>query len=116
MKQNIFIRRSAYLLIATGILHNLIGIGIGFNILSEITREGLFNTINAQIDRNAVFWFLFSGFAMMLWGALFLELKRVPKSFTWSLLLMSILGVFIMPVSGIWLIIPQAIYILWYQR
>ena len=113
---NKHLKNSAYFLVATGILHNIIGLGIGFSVLSEILQEGLFNTINAQYDRNAMFWFLFSGFAMMLWGSLFFQLKRVPESFSWSLLVLSLLGVFIMPVSGIWLIIPQAIYMLWYQR
>jgi len=110
------IRRSAYLLIATGIIHNLVGLGIGFSVLNDLLREGLFNTINVEHDRNAIFWFLFSGFAMMLWGALILEIKQIPKTFSWSLLVLSILGAFIMPASGFWLVIPQAIYMIWHQR
>ena len=32
--------------------------------------SGLFNTVNGQPVREAAFWFLFSGFALMILGAL----------------------------------------------
>ena len=110
------IRRSAYLLIATGILHNLIGVGFGFQVLAEMFREGLFNTTQMQFDREAIFWFLFSGFAMMLWGVLMINMQRIPPVFSWSLLSLSIVGLFIMPFSGFWLVIPQAVYMLYQSR
>ena len=110
------IRRSAYLLIATGIIHNLVGLGVGFQVLAEMLQEGLFNTVHLQFDREAIFWFLFSGFAMMLWGVLLLSMERIPALFSWSLLGLSVLGAFIMPASGFWLVIPQAIYLLYQSR
>lgn len=110
------IKRSAYLLIATGILHNLIGVGFGFQVLTDMLREGLFNTTQMRFDREAIFWFLFSGFAMMLWGALLTKLERIPVIFSSNLLALSLLGVFIMPASGFWLVIPQALYMLWQER
>ncbi|MEM7734246.1 MAG: DUF6463 family protein [Deinococcota bacterium] len=104
---------SAYLLIATGILHNTIGLIFGAGVLADIVRAGLFNTISPpNYDREAIFWFLFAGFAMMLWGALLFHLTHVPKVFGISLLALCILGVIMMPASGFWLVIPQAIYML----
>lgn len=110
---NKHISRSAYLLIATGILHNLIGIGLGYSVLGDMLREGLFNSTHMQFDREAIFWFLFSGVAMMLWGMLMLKLEAIPLSFSWSLLLLSCVGAIIMPLSGFWLVMPQALYMLW---
>jgi len=110
------IKRVAYLLIATGVLHNLIGFGLGFQVLAEMMQEGLFNSTEGAFDRQALFWFLFSGFAMMLWGTLIMQLESIPKVFSWSLLALSVLGVFIIPISGFWLVILQAIYMLWLER
>ena len=109
-------KTSAYLLIATGILHNLIGFVLGFEVLAGMVRDGLFNSTLVQFDRQAIFWFLFSGFAMMLWGVLIANLERVPNTFSWSLLILSVLGVIIMPASGFWLVIPQALYMLWQNQ
>lgn len=106
------VKRSAYLLIATGILHNLIGLIFGFEVLSAIAREGFFNTVFMQFDREAIFWFLFSGFAIILWGVLILQLEHIPRSFSLSLLILSTVGIIIMPLSGFWLVLPQAIYML----
>ena len=103
---------SAYLLIATGVLHNAIGFTIGAPVLGEIVREGFFNTIGMQPDRNAAFWFLLSGFALMLMGLLLLELRHIPKAFAWSLLTLSLMGVVLMPLSGFWLVLPQTFYML----
>lgn len=103
---------SAYLLIATGALHNAIGFIIGASVLGDIASEGFFNTVVMQPDRNATFWFLFSGFALMLMGLLVLELRRVPKTFAWSLLVLSLIGVILMPASGFWLVLAQAVYML----
>ena len=110
------VKRSAYLLIATGILHNLIGFILGYQVLANIAREGFFNTTFMQFDREAIFWFLFTGFAVILWGVLMLQLEQIPHSFSWSLLALSIIGIIIMPISGFWLVLPQALYMLWQQR
>lgn len=106
-------KRSAYLLIATGILHNTIGLVFGVSVLADIFRAGLFNTVHPPYyEREAIFWFLFAGFAMMLWGALLLSMSHVPKVFSVGLLVLCVLGAIMMPVSGFWLVIPQAVYML----
>jgi hypothetical protein len=109
-------KNTGNLLIATGVLHNIIGFVMGWSVLTEIARSGFVNSINEEMDRNAIFWFLFAGFLMMILGKLMQDyLKaefRLPRSLGISMLVLSIIGCIMMPVSGFWLVIPQAILIL----
>lgn len=63
-------KNSGNLLVATGLVHNIIGFVMGWNVLTEIVRSGFVNSINDQMDRNAVFWFLFAGFIIIALGKL----------------------------------------------
>jgi hypothetical protein len=106
-------RISGYLLIATGILHNAIGVLIGYPQLRDIALAGFFNTVDSDIYRQAIFWFLFSGFLMILIGQLFLSMKTpIPAGVGLNLLLLCVVGAILMPASGFWLGIPQAVYII----
>lgn len=111
---------SAKLLIATGIIHNALGFVLGAEPLRAMLLDGLwYSTVVAgQTDfmREAIVWFLFSGFAMMMWGILLWQLERIPPLFAWSLLILCLIGVIIMPISGFWLVIPQAVYMLWQNK
>jgi hypothetical protein len=111
-----FSKNSGKLLIATGVFHNVIGFVAGWRVLVEIVRSGFINSINGQMDRNFIFWFLFGGFMMIIMGKLmqdYLETDwQLPKWLGISLLVLSIIGCVMMPVSGFWLVIPQAILIL----
>ena len=116
-------KHSGNLLIATGIFHNLIGFVIGWPVLADIVRSGFINSINEQMDRNAIFWFLFSGFMMIILGKLmqhYLEADwKLPKWLGLSLLILSLIGCALMPVSGFWLVVPQAILVIsasWKRR
>ena len=53
-----------------GIIHTIIGVLILHPTLTELWQEGLFNTVHGQPMREATFWFLFGGVAMLLIGAL----------------------------------------------
>jgi hypothetical protein len=109
-------KNSGNLLIATGIIHNIIGFIMGWNVLTEIVRSGFVNSINNEMDRNAIFWFLFGGFAMMALGKLMQDCLdadwRLPKWLGVSLLVLSLIGCMMMPVSGFWLVVPQALLII----
>ena len=116
-------KHSGNLLIATGIFHNLIGFVIGWPVLTDIVRSGFINSINEQMDRNATFWYLFSGFMMIILGKLmqhYLEADwKLPKWLGLSLLILSLIGCALMPVSGFWLVVPQAILVIsasWKRR
>ncbi len=110
-------KKSGSLLIATGIFHNLIGVMMGWEVLKELVNAGIINSINTEMDRNAIFWFLFSGFMMMMLGQLMHRYsqeqnKPVPASLGYSLLIITLIGCIMMPVSGFWLVLPQALIIL----
>jgi hypothetical protein len=109
-------KNTGNLLIATGILHNVIGFVMGWSVLTEIAKSGLVNSINDEIDRNAIFWFLFGGFLMMILGKLMQDYLKaeaqLPRSLGVGMLALSVIGCIMMPVSGFWLVVPQAILIL----
>jgi hypothetical protein len=108
---------SGTLLIATGVIHNLLGFVMGKDTLAEIANSGFVNSINSEMDRNAIFWFLFGGFMMMILGKLMQDYlnendKPLPVSLGYYLLVLSIIGCIMMPISGFWTVLPQAILII----
>ncbi|MFS1516306.1 DUF6463 family protein [Bacillus sp. SM2101] len=109
---------SGILLIGTGILHTIVGLIIGWGVLGEIVKEGIFNTVGTQYDRNAAVWFLLCGIFWVIIGQ-FMHLyvkerqQPLPRFIGWYFLIIGILGVFISPVSGFWLFIPQALIIIY---
>jgi hypothetical protein len=110
-------RNSGYLLIATGVIHNLVGFFIGKDVLLEILTSGVINSINTEMDRNAIFWFLFSGFMMIILGKLMQDYskhfnKALPVSLGHYLLALTIVGCIMMPISGFWIVLPQAVLII----
>ena len=110
-------QKSGYYLIATGIIHNALGLIMGREVLLNILKDGFFNSINMETDRNAIFWFLFTGFFFMITGKLMQDYlstiqKPLPKTLGYYLLALAVVGCAVMPVSGIWLAIPQALIII----
>lgn len=110
-------KNSGNLLIGTGVIHNALGFVLGKSILTEIINGGLINSITTQMDRRAIFWFLFGGFMMMILGKFMQDYlnessKQLPISLGYYLLALSIIGCIMMPVSGFWLVVPQAIIII----
>jgi len=113
-------KKSGHLLIATGIIHNVVGLLAGWPILKGIAAAGFVNAIGAgpeDMDRNAIFWFLFSGFLLMMLGRMMQDSIRqqqqpVPASLGYQLLVSALIGCLLMPASGFWLVLPQAIIII----
>jgi len=109
--------RIGTILMAIAILHEVVGLFFYRDVLLEIVNAGLFNTINPPYwERDAAFWFLMFGVTLFLmgWIAQWLleNTNTIPKFFSWGLLLMCAIGVFMMPASGFWLAIPVAIVML----
>jgi len=101
-------------LFGIGALHTLVGLILLLPLVgTELLEDGLFNTINGQPKREAFFWFLLSGFFMLLVGALinFMEKHQqtIPSFLGWSLLAITIFTLFFSPLSGGWLILVPAI-------
>jgi hypothetical protein len=109
-------QKSGTFLVATGIIHNVIGLLMGWEVLLRLAAEGFFNTIDTDLD-HSIFWFLFSGFMMMLLGQLMQDYIRehqqpVARYIGYYLLLLTLVGCILMPLSGFWIVLPQAFIII----
>ncbi len=102
-------------ILVIGILHALVGVVAFHDFLITIFREGLFNTIGLkyQPEREAAFWFLFTGFTLLIIGGLVVWIERnkmrVPAFLSWSFLAITVTGAFMMPASGFWLLLIPTI-------
>ncbi|RZM71870.1 DUF6463 family protein [Pseudoalteromonas rubra] len=108
--------RAAFLgngLIATGLLHNLVGLLMGWDVLTEMHQEGWFATTmkqgNMLFDREAIVWFLSFGCALLLLGMLLRHLDAhqvpVPRILSPALFIFGVVMAIIMPLSGAYLLI-----------
>ena len=99
-------------LFAVGVIHSLFGIFFMHTTLAVLWSEGLVNTVNGQPPREAVFWFLCTGILLLVVGVLInlveRERRAIPRFVVWSFVALTIVGVVVMPISGIWLLIPPA--------
>ncbi|WP_028671101.1 DUF6463 family protein [Saccharospirillum impatiens] len=107
-------KHSGWLLIAIGVLHNTIGVLMGWSILAGIVADGGWNSIETagliDFSRSAILWFLVTGFFWMLLGGLMQAWLRVttealPKTLGWGLTAAGGIVAFLLPVSGAWLFI-----------
>lgn len=102
-------------LVAIGIAHTIVGILLFRSVLAVLVKEGLINTIplNAPPEREAAFWFLFSGFELLIIGSLVNRIEcnkeSLPSFLGWTLAVLTILGLIIMPASGSWLLIVPTV-------
>lgn len=110
-------RLSGWLLIITGLLHTASGLVSGYPYLISIVQAGVVNAVAPSLERAYLVWFLVAGVGLILSGLLALGYDRpLPASVGWGLLGLSVVGVLLMPTSGFWLLIPQAVYILLVAR
>jgi hypothetical protein len=108
------------LLMTTAVLHELVGIYFYATPLTHIVQDGIFNSIaksatEVYFDRDAAFWFLVTGALLFVIGYLvhwvIAQLGTLPPALGWSLLGLSVAGVVLMPLSGFWLVLIQAMWI-----
>ena len=112
---------SGIFLIATGIIHSIVGILVGKDYLWAIIKDGLFNAVGDDLYRGISFWFLLVGVIIIVLGHTLhhyikKEQKPAPRLLGYYLLGMAVIGCIAMPTSGFWLFIPQAIIILFSKR
>ena len=104
---------SGALLIGIGLLHTLFGLVVGRHRVTAIARDGLWNAVGSDLGRNSIFWFLFTGFVLLILGHLCLWVERtslrpVPALVGWELLALAALGIVLMPASSFWLVLSVA--------
>ena len=121
MKNIKYWKYSGIFLIATGILHTIVGLALGKDVCLEIIRDGLINAVANDYAREAIFWFLICGIFIILLGQVLhiyikKEQKPAPLSFGYSLLILTILGCIVEPFSGFWLFLPQALIIIFANK
>ena len=120
-KKNKLWKYNGIFLIATGIIHSVVGIAVGKDILWAILKDGLLNAIGMDDMRQIMFWFMLVGVLIIILGHILhyyikKEQKPAPKLLGYYLLIMSIIGCIAIPTSGFWLFIPQALIILFAKR
>ena len=108
-----------WILIALGVLHSIVGFSGGRDTLADMARAGLWDTVHSgggPPSRPLIFWFLTSGFMLLMLGHLALWVERrtgnaLPLSFGIELLLFAALAG-VLSGGGIpaWLFGTAAIY------
>lgn len=112
---------SGTLLTATGILHTIVAIILGWESYVKMFRDGLINSTVDDFKLAFAFWFFICGILLLFLGQTLQyyikrEQKPAPQSLGYSLLAISIIGCIIEPISGFWLFIPQALIIIMANR
>jgi hypothetical protein len=98
-------------ILGVGVVHNLVGTYFFLPTLREIADAGVWNSVDMDPMRNLAFWFLFSGFMIMLAGYVVDWIENLadgalPPALGGSLLALLLMGIVVMPASGFWLLIP----------
>jgi hypothetical protein len=122
VKQMKLWKYSGIFLMATGILHTIVAIVIGWEAFVEIIRnELLINVTSRDYTHEFALWFFICGVFIILFGQVLhfyikREQKPAPLSFGYSLLVFTILGCIVEPGSGFWLFLPQALIIIFANK
>ena len=104
-------------LIGVAIIHTVFAVGESGRVLASIAKRGLFNTVGTDPLTGAVVWLVLFGVLLFVCGLAVSALERassgmLPKSIGWSLLVLGVLGVVLMPTSGFWLVLLPAVAVL----
>ncbi|OPH51165.1 hypothetical protein BC351_35535 [Paenibacillus ferrarius] len=112
-------KHSGVMLTWTAVIHTVVGIIVYWEQIIDIANGGFINAIEPQLHANraAAFWFLLFGLLLFMLARLMSWLIQVmgvdlPKFVGVHLLVLSLIGVLLLPVSGFWLVIPQAVIVM----
>jgi hypothetical protein len=112
-------RLSGPLLLATGVLDLLYVLVFHSRQLAAIAGDGFFGAVEldpSQLGRETAFWHLtFGAMVVILGGLVHWTQSRtgtLPAFLGWSLLALGLFGAILVPVSGFWLVLPQAVMML----
>ncbi|PWF48408.1 DUF6463 family protein [Massilia glaciei] len=101
--------------------HSLLGLAVFSKVLVRMFERGVFNSVGADPGANLATWFLMFGAVLALLGMALNALERhqdfpAARSLGVGILLMTIAGVVLVPVSGFWLALPAAIALVWQRK
>ncbi|NEQ51840.1 MAG: hypothetical protein F6K11_17150 [Leptolyngbya sp. SIO3F4] len=102
-------------LIFIAICHSIVGFIVYRSVLDNIFNDGVFNTIaiGENPNRESAFWFLYTGFMLLLIGGFVDYLERLDLDIPLVLIIafstLTIIGIAVMPVSGFWLLVPPVL-------
>ena len=100
-------------IVGIGIIHCLFGVVFSRSTLALLWSEGLINTVNGHPEREFAFWFLAFGLLAIILGSFINWTERkgiIPPPFLgWSLFVLTVAVVTIMPLSGGWLVFIPAL-------
>ncbi|KGJ86823.1 DUF6463 family protein [Colwellia psychrerythraea] len=107
-------------IIAVSACHTLFAVIMFAAEYSSLYDNGIINSLTTDRSAAAVWFFLF-GQALFITGLLIKHFdsvnnSRVPLSVTLNLLLLTVIGITIMPDSGFWLMFPPLISLLMQHR
>ncbi len=109
-------RIAGRLLMAIAIIHAVYGTWRGRAALVAIVQDGFFNAVDGHRDRSLTFWFLFASPMMFMIGQLtsWIETQPgiIPAVLGWELLVVSLIGAVLMPISGFWLLLATSVLLL----
>jgi hypothetical protein len=107
-------------IIAVAALHTLFAVIVFAAEYSSLYNNGIINSLSTDRSAAAVWFFLF-GQVLFIVGLLIKHFNSVnnsliPLSVSLNLLLLTLVGITIMPASGFWLMFPPAISLIIQQR
>jgi Family of unknown function (DUF6463) len=116
------LRVTGYWWIVVSIIHAAIGAIVYFEQWQAIAQDGWFNAVAPDpftpiFDREDAFWFMFLTPFIFLMGQLCLWSDRqnltIPMMISGILLVTIMVGLFLMPISGFWLVLPPSLMMVW---
>lgn len=104
------------LLMAGGLIHVVSAIAIYPRVIGEIVSRGIFDTVPGNPEVGVFVWSVFFGCVAFIGGIAVNAREHaqvaIPQSIAWSLLVLGMIGIVLVPLSGFWLLFPAVIGIL----
>tara|TARA_B100000446_G_scaffold90667_2_gene85248 strand:+ start:3970 stop:4371 length:402 start_codon:yes stop_codon:yes gene_type:complete len=92
------------------IVHMLVAIVIYHREFLDVLGAGFFGAVTS-LSQKVALWFFMIGMTLLILGWCLEEMIRVPKRVAYSVLLVVLLGLCLVPKSGFWLLSPPAIFL-----
>lgn len=103
-------RHAGSILIVVGLIHVLLFSVLHRHRYAAIIRDGIVNTVDGDVEREAAFWTMAFGLLLLMVGSLMRSIQtrggRLPTFPGWAMLGMGLAGGILMPASPFWLFVP----------